>query len=397
MRHDPRMQVPTMIVRAGILYDGSLDAPRHNVDIAIEGDRIAEVRSAADGGPVDRSAACVTPGLVNAHVHLVGSGEPNMMAMLAQATQNQLLIAAVENAAKTLRAGVTAVRDLGSPLGIAQAVRDAVDAGRVPGPRIRAAGRALCMTGGHGWFIGRQVDGPWDARKAVREELFAGADCLKVIATGGVLTKGAVPGNAQLLPEELDAAISEAHRHGLRVASHAIGTEGIKNALRAGIDSIEHGHMLDDEAIELFKARDVYLVPTLAAPTCILEHMHDGSQPPWVVEKAETVNEAMLRNIRRAFESGVKIAGGSDAGTPFNLHEDYAQEIELMHRLLGMTPHQALHAATAVAAELLGMHRGVIAPGEYADLVLFARDITEDLRTLREPVAVIKSGTTISP
>ncbi len=353
------------------------------------------VQSSREGAQAGLSAACVTPGLVNAHVHLVGSGEPNTMSAVATMTQNQLMLAAVTNAAKSLRAGVTAVRDLGSPLGIAQAVREAIESGAVPGPRMRAAGRALCMTGGHGWFVGRQVDGPWDARKAIREELFAGADCIKVIATGGVLTKGAVPGNAQLLPEELDAAISEAHRHGLRVAAHAIGTEGIKNALRAGIDSIEHGHMLDDEAIALFKARNTYLVPTLAAPSCIMDHMHDGTQPAWVVEKAGRVNEAMLVNIRRAYEAGVKIAGGSDAGTPYNDHDNYAYEVELMHRLLGMSPQQALHAATAVAADLLGTHRGVLEPGEPADLVLFARDIADDIRTLREPQAVIKAGTTI--
>ncbi len=385
-----------MIVRAGTFYDGTLDAPRRNVDVVVDDGRIAEVRNAADGGEPELRAACVTPGLVNAHVHLVGSGEANTMLAVATMSQNQLLLAAVANASKSLRAGVTAVRDLGSPLGIAPAVRDAIESGSVPGPRMRAAGRALCMTGGHGWFVGRQVDGPWDARKAIREELFAGADCIKVIATGGVLTKGAVPGNAQLLPEELEAAISEAHRHGLRVASHAIGTEGIKNALRAGIDSVEHGHMLDDEAIELFKARGTYLVPTLAAPSCILDHMHDGTQPQGVIEKASRVNEAMLRNIRRAYEAGVTIAGGSDAGTPYNDHGDYPYEIELMHRLLGMTPQQALHAATAVAAELLGTHRGVLAAGEPADLVLYDRDLSEDIRTMREPQAVIKAGTIVA-
>jgi len=381
-----------MILRAGVFYDGTLAEPRKNVDVVIDGDRVAEVRNAAEGTQPDVAAACITPGLVNAHVHMVGSGEANTMAAVAAMNQNQAMLAAVANAEKSLRAGVTTVRDLGSQLGIGQALRDAIAAGLVPGPRMRAAGRALCMTGGHGWFIGRPIDNPWEARKAVREELFAGADCIKMIATGGVLTKGAVPGNAQLLPDELEAAIAEAHRHGLRVAAHAIGTEGIKNALRAGIDSIEHGHMLDDEAIELFKARDVYLVPTLAAPTCILEHIHDGSQPAFVVQKAEQVNEAMLRNIRRAYEAGVKVAGGSDAGTPFNDHDNYWREVELMHELLGMTPQQALHAATNRAAELIGLHRGTLAPGEPADMLLLARDINVDIRALGKPQLVIKAG-----
>ncbi len=192
------------------------------------------------------------------------------------------------------------------------------NAGPIPGPRIRTAGSVLCMTGGHGWFLGRTIDSPWEARKAVREQLWAGADCIKVIATGGVLTKGAVPGNAQLLPEELEAAIHEAHRHGLRVAAHAIGTEGIKNALARGHRFRSSMAICSTtKRSSLFKSHDVYLVPTLTAPTCILENVGNGAQPDWVVAKAELVNEAMQRNIRRAFEGGVKIAGGSDAGTPY--------------------------------------------------------------------------------
>jgi imidazolonepropionase-like amidohydrolase len=222
--------------------------------------------------------------------------------------------------------------------------------------------------------------------------MLAGADCIKLIATGGVLTKGAVPGNAQLTLEELAAAVDEAHSHGLRVAAHAIGTQGIKNALRAGVDSIEHGTMLDDEGIALCKERGVFLVPTLSAPTCILANLERGEQPRYIVEKARDVNEAMLTNIRRAYENGVRIAGGSDAGTPYNYHENYAQEVELMWALLGMTPQQALHAATNVAAELVGLHRGILAIEEPADLILLRRDMGDDVRALREPQLVLKGG-----
>ncbi|MGR4065771.1 MAG: metal-dependent hydrolase family protein [Vulcanimicrobiaceae bacterium] len=385
-----------MIVRAGICYDGSLDKPRHNVDLVIEGTRLREIRNAAEGGDFDLAAECVTPGLVNAHVHLEMTGETDTMNAVRALTPNQRVIHAVENARKTLQAGVTSVRDVGCTNSVAMDVRDAIAAGRIPGPRMRAAGSVICMTGGHGWFAGRMVDSPYEARKAVREQLFDGADCIKVIATGGVLTKGAVPGNAQLLPDELESAISEAHRHGLRVAAHAIGTEGIKNALRAGIDSIEHGHMLDDEAIELFKKRDVFLVPTLSAPACILEHATDGGMPAYVREKAAHVNEALLRNIKRAFDAGVKIAGGSDAGTPFNLHEDYAHEVELMHTLVGMTPQQALHAATAVASDLLGLQRGILAEGEPADLLLLTTDAGKDPRAFRNVSAVVKDGSPVA-
>jgi imidazolonepropionase-like amidohydrolase len=379
-----------MIVRAGVLYDGTLEPPKRNVDLVIEEGRIAEIRAA--DGEYDRSAACVTPGLVNAHAHLEATGEPDMMAMIANTTPHQRLLRAVSNARKTLRAGITTIRDVGSSHAIAQHLRDAIEADLIEGPRMRAAGNVLCMTGGHGWPIGRAVDSPWDARKAVREQMLAGADCIKLIATGGVLTKGAVPGNAQLTPDELEAAIDEAHRHGLRTAAHAIGTQGIKNALRAGIDSIEHGMLLDDEAIELFKQRRAYLVPTLTAPTCILEHLHEGAQPQYVVDKAKAIGEVMQQNLRRAYEAGVRFAGGSDAGTPYNYHENYAYEVELMHTLLGMTPQQALHAATAVAAELIGLHRGTIALGEPADVLLLQSDVGDDVRALRNPAAVIKGG-----
>jgi imidazolonepropionase-like amidohydrolase len=382
-----------MIVRAGVLYDGTLEPPKRNVDVEIDGDGIVAIRVAS--GECDREAACVTPGLVNAHAHLEASGEPDLFTMVQTTTPNQRMLKAVANARKSLHAGVTTIRDLGSSNGIAQAIRDAIDAGTIPGPRMRAAGNVLCMTGGHGWPIGREVVSPWDARNAVREQMKGGADCIKVIATGGVLTKGAVPGNAQLCPDELSFAIDEAHRHGLRAAAHAIGTEGIKNALRAGIDSIEHGTLVDDEAIAMLKERGAYLVPTLAAPACILEHLEDGSQPEYVVKKARSLGDVMQAKLRAAFAGGVRIAGGSDAGTPYNYHESYAYEIELMHVMLGMTPQQALHAATAVAAELLGLHRGILAIGEPADLVLFGRDAGQDVRALREPLSVVKDGVVV--
>jgi imidazolonepropionase-like amidohydrolase len=379
-----------MIVRAGVLYDGTMDRPRRNVDIVIEGGRVRELRDAS--GSFDREAACVTPGMVNAHVHVEMSGQPDPMALIHQLTPIQATLHAVENARKTLFAGVTTVRDVGASDGIAVEVRDAVEQGRIPGPRMRAAGKVLCMTGGHGWPLGRAVDSPWDARKGVREQRWAGADCIKLIATGGVLTKGAVPGIAQLTVEEMTAACDEAHRHEMRVAAHAIGTEGIKNALRSGVDSIEHGHLLDDEAITLFKERGAYLVPTLTAPACILEHAEGGGQPDYVVRKAREINEHLVQNIARAFKAGVKVAGGSDAGTPFNYHEKYADEVVLMHTLLGMTAQEALHAATAVAAELIGLHHGVLQPGEHADLLLLDTDIDRDLSALSRPLAVMKGG-----
>ena len=315
-----------------------------------------------------------------------------MMGMIQTTTPNQRLLRAVQNACKSVKAGVTTIRDVGSSNRIAADVRDAIDEGRIPGPRMRAAGNVLCMTGGHGWPIGRAIDSPWDARKAVREQMHGRRRLHQAHRYRRRAHQRRRAGQRAAHPDELAGAIEEAHRHGLRVAAHAIGTHGIKNALEAGIDSIEHGTLLDDEAIALFKERSAYLVPTLSAPTCILAHLEDGHQPHYVVEKARGLGDAMLTNIRRAYEGGVRIAGGSDAGTPYNYHEDYAQEVELMSSMLGMTPQQALHAATNVAAELIGLHRGLLAIGEPADLLVLRGDVGQDVRALRDPQIVLKGG-----
>jgi len=381
-------------IRTGKLYDGTTAPPRENVTLLIEDGRIARITSGDASGEADRSyeAASVVPGLINCHAHLEANGEPDTQTFFILRTPTERTLDAARNARLALEAGVTTVRDLGGAESNAIALRDAIARGDHVGPTIVPAGRALCMTGGHGSFIGRETDGPWDARKGVREQLKAGAGCIKLIATGGVLTKGAVPGNDQLTEEEMRAAIAEAHTHGLRVAAHAIGTNGIKNALRAGVNSIEHGHLLDDEAIALFKERGAYLVPTLAAVWCIYENISGGAQPDYVVRKASEIYQRAGENIRKAWQNGVTIAGGSDAGTPYNRHQDYAYEVELMSTVLGMTPQQALTAATSTAAELLGVDAGVLAEGRPADLLLLDRDAGSDVRALREPRVVIKGG-----
>ena len=389
----------TLAIRAGRFYDGTGAAPRGNVTLVVDGERVARIASSDERVEAQRmlEAACVVPGLINAHAHLETNGEPDIQTLYIVRTPMERVLYAAHNARLSLEAGVTTIRDLGASDGQAIAVRDAIARGEHAGPTIVPAGRALCMTGGHGFFIGRETDGPWDARKGVREQRKAGAACIKLIATGGVLTKGAVPGQDQLSEEEMRAAIVEAHTHGMRVAAHAIGTNGIKNALRAGVDSVEHGHLLDDEAIALFKERNAFLVPTLAAVTCIHEHAADGKQPDYVVRKAAEIYERMAENIGRAWRGGVRIAGGSDAGTPYNFHQNYAYEVELMVTLLGMTPQQALTAATATAGELLGVDAGVLAAGRPADLLLLNRDVGGDVRALREPRIVVKGGRVAGP
>ena len=381
-------------IRTGTLYDGTDAAPRTNVTVIVEDGRIAEIAGNGQSTGAERTleAVSVVPGLINSHVHLEAGGEPDTQTFFLIRTPVERTLDAARHARLALEAGVTTVRDLGGSESNAIALRDAIERGEHVGPAIVPAGRALCMTGGHGSFIGRETDGPWDARKAVREQRKAGATCIKLIATGGVLTKGAVPGQDQLSEDEMRAAIVEAETHGMRVAAHAIGTNGIKNALRAGVTSIEHGHLLDDEAIELFKSRGAYLVPTLAAVWRIFENVAGGAQPDYVVRKATEIYHQAGDNIRKAYRAGVKIAGGSDAGTPYNRHENYAYEVELMSTVLGMTPQQALTAATATAAELLGVDAGVIEAGHPADLLLLDRDAGEDVRALRSPRTVVKAG-----
>ncbi len=383
-----------LALRFGILYDG-LGEPKRNGVLLLAGERVAAVVGPEAQLPPEArviDAPCVVPGLVNAHVHLEMSGEPQTASVFVLTTPTQRALVAAENARKALTSGVTSVRDLGSTNAIAIDVRDAIGAGRIAGPNVVAAGRAICMTGGHGWFIGREADGPLDVRKAVREQRREGADCIKFIATGGVLTKGAVPGIAQLSEEEMRAGIEEAHAHGMTCAAHAIGAGGIANALRAGVDSVEHGHLVDEEGIALFAERNAYLVPTLAALRCILDGGEEAGMPDFVLYKAREIAEHAAENLRRARAAGVRFAGGSDAGTPFNGHDGYAYELELMQSMLGMSAPEALHAATVSAAALLGLPRGTLGAGDVADLVVLERDIASDARAFRAPRAVIKGG-----
>lgn len=388
------MTKSTQRIRTGKLYDGSLDPPRTNVTLAIGDGRVLSIEPA--DGAADREAAAIVPGLINAHAHMEINGEGQTLRVFLLRNKEQRLLACVESARKGLQAGVTALRDLGSSARNNVEVRNAVRAGQIEGPTIVAVGKAICMTGGHGWwFESRETDGPWDARKAVREQLKIGADCIKLIATGGVLTPGAVVGNDQLSEEEMRAAVEEAHTHGLRVAAHAIGAHGIKNAIRAGVTSIEHGSFIDDEGIALMKQHGTTLVPTLNALMGIIENAADFDIPQYAIDKARLVGEEMQTNLRRARKAGVRFAGGSDAGTPCNRHEDYAREVELMTTMLEMTPREALHAATQVAGELLGINEGHLVPGAPADLLLLDGDLEHTVLALKRPLAVFKAGRSV--
>ncbi|MGD9894677.1 MAG: amidohydrolase family protein [Dehalococcoidia bacterium] len=391
---------PQLLLRNARLFDGTGAPPLSGIDLLIEGERIVAAGRGLAGREgaevVDLDGRTVLPGLIDCHVHIAFDGDPDETAKLATMPAPVLAWHAAENARRTLEAGITAVRDVGSRDNIAILLRDEIRAGRLPGPEMRAAGALICMTGGHGWMIGREADGADDVRKAVREQRRAGADCIKFTATGGVMTPGIDPRASSFTEEELRAGVDEAHKAFVRTAAHAQGTSGIKNAVRAGVDSIEHGIYLDDEAIAMMRERGTVLVATLAAPLNIGKHGLAAGIPAYAVEKSNQVMEAHRESFKLAYRSGVRIAMGTDAGTPFNRHGANADEIAMMVEC-GMTPADALVAATRAAAELLDLldDCGTVEPGKRADLVIVDGDPLADIRLLCRPdtaLSVVKGG-----
>src|SRR5690606_1055457 len=334
----------------------------------------------------------VLPGLINCHVHLTADGAPDLIGQIESDTVPTATLRAARTAWQTLRSGVTTVRDCGAPDNIVIDLAREIERGLVPGPRVQPAGRLITMTGGHGHHIGREADGPDEVRKAARTELKCGAEVLKVMATGGVLTPGVTPMQTALLPEELAVVAQEAHNAGKRVTTHAIGRAGIHNALLAGVDSIEHGFYLDDELLEIAVDRGTFLVPTMLAVDGIIRNAAAGI-PAWVVEKAEREAQRQRESFVAAVASGMRIAAGTDAGTPYNAHGDFARELELMVRH-GLTPMQALMAATSAAAQNLGLDHdlGTLAVGKLADLVLVDGDPVADITAAGRVALVVKDG-----
>jgi imidazolonepropionase-like amidohydrolase len=279
-------------------------------------------------------------------------------------------------------------------LGVDIHLKRAIERGEVAGPRMVANSRSITITGGHGHHLGREIDGPVDARKAVREQVKEGADFIKFMTTGGVTTPGTDPDTVALTDDELDALVDETHRHGLHAATHVHGADGAKAAALAGVDTIEHGTFLDDDAIDLLISEDVTLVPTLSAPYYIVRNVE------WATEdsalKTEHIYERHLDSFARAVDAGVRIAGGTDAGTPFNPHGDNAAEVAFMVEH-GLAPREALQAMTETAAETVGLDgSGTLEPGTHADLLVFAGDPLEDATRLTDPEAVVVGGELLS-
>jgi len=389
----------TLVLVGASLIDGSGAEPVRGRAVVVEGDRITQVvddARAPRGRRIDLSGCTLLPGLINCHVHLCFGAEADPVRVMRDEPYALTALKVLRRAQETVEAGVTTVRDLGGRDYAEFAVRRAVAEGLFPGPRILGAGRPVCMTGGHGNAIGREADGPDDARKAVREQLKAGADVIKLIATGGVMTPGVEPGSPQLTLEEMRAAIEEATKAGRRTAAHAQGSTGIADAIEAGITTIEHGIFLTDEIVAAMKRKGVFLVATLAAPAAISAGGLAAGIPDYMVRKSDAVVTAHVASFRRAHEAGARIAAGADSGTPLNPHGSLLPELELMVKY-GMTPLEAIRSATSVAAEALGLgsETGRVAEGHAADLLAVTGDPVERIGALGDVRLVLARGAII--
>ncbi len=394
----PRMG-EVLIVTGAQLVDGLGGAPVEDAMIICEDGVIGYAgpsRGAPDaaGETLDAAGRTLMPGLIDCHVHLCFDGSANFEAEAAEMTPERATLKAAANARRALHAGITTVRDLG---GIGTATIDfawAVENGVCEGPRVLTTGQALTITGGHGHFISTEVDSADEMVKGVRILKKAGASCIKIIATGGVLTRGIDAQRSAYTADQIGAAVHEAHESSLRVASHAIGSSGIVSALQGGVDSIEHGCFLTDDAIKLLLDGGARLVPTLVAPHQI-EHGGEGV-PDYALNKSREVSVSHKDSFRRAAAAGARIASGTDAGTPFNRHGDLWRELWLMSEH-GLSLDRVAVAATSEAAGLLGLDDvGSLVAGKVADFVLLDGDPLSDVSAYQRVAVVGQNGRVVA-
>ena len=386
-----------LVLRGGAFFESDARAFAPGDVLCVDG-RIAALGAveAPDGAEtVDCAGEYLIPGLIDCHVHVSSSGDPAELTPGRRPPLARRAWRTAEHARATLAGGVTTVRDLGAADRLNVALAAAVAAGEVEGPRVLAAGMGVTMSGGHGHgFIAREADGPDEVRKAVREEIREGAAAIKLFASGGVLTPGVDPRSPSFTREELRAGVEEAVKAFRTVAAHAQSTEGVKNAVEAGVTSIEHGVWLDEEAIAMMLERGTYLVPTLTAPYHIA-HGAESGIPAYAVEKGQAVLEDHVASYERAIAAGVRVAMGTDQGTPLNRPGENAQEAVRMARH-GLSPGAALLAATGWAADLLGLagETGRLRVGLAADIVRLTEDPLTDIRALtrREALAGVVRG-----
>lgn len=410
--HPVQAEQGTVVIHAGQVLDKPGTAAKGPSTIIVKNGKILEVRAGFVDGPVgstkiDLKDKFVLPGLIDSHVHLDSDAGGN--AALLEAITNsdaQAAYRAAGNAKKTLMAGFTTVRNLGDGTGATLALRDAIAAGDLPGPRIIDAGRSISTTSGHmdnknglsedlhGSISDDNLcDGIESCRQAVRKQIRRGVDVIKIATTGGVNSRIGVGVGRQIFDDEVKALVDTAHLYGKKIAVHAHGKDGVNAALAAGADSIEHGTMLDDASLKLFKQAGAYYVPTLSTVNGYLERLaaNPNAYPPDVLAKVKWRIEVTGKSLEKAYPAGVKIAFGTDAGV--SKHGRNADEFELMVKH-GMPPAAAIEAATMNAATLLGVDKdvGSLEPGKAADIIAVAGDPTKDVTVLKSVQFVMKDG-----
>ncbi|MBI5772105.1 MAG: amidohydrolase family protein [Verrucomicrobia bacterium] len=423
MRSSPRFFAATLLLAAaslapartllhcGTLIDSRGDAPKKEMTVIVDGPRIVAVEAgyaapAAGDKVIDLKAATVTPGWIDCHVHLDSQSSPTSLLESFQLNPTDRALLAAHYAKKTLLAGFTAVRNLGDGGNSTIALRKAINAGYATGPRIYTAGKSIATTGGHAdptngrsaalmgdpGPIEGVINGPDEGRKAVRQRYKDGVDVIKITATGGVLSQATSGMAPQFTPEELKAIIDTAHDYGLKVAAHAHGTEGMKRAVEAGIDSIDHGTFMTDEIVALMKKHGTCYVPTISAGRFVAEKAKlDGYFTPVVRPKALLIGPQIQATFQRAYQAGVKIAFGTDQGVA--PHGDNAMEFVYMVEA-GMPPLVAIKSATLEAAKLIGIDKdvGTIEPGKFADIVAVPGDLLADIKRVMQVSFVMKDG-----
>jgi imidazolonepropionase-like amidohydrolase len=402
---EPKQAPKRMAIKAGRLIDTKTGAVINNAFILIEGDKITaagpNVTVPAEVEVIDLKDKTVLPGLIDCHTHI--TGQPgNYYEDIFRRSPIDVAVTAHIYARRTLEAGFTTVRDVGASEFIDVALRNAINRGDVVGPRMQVATLTVGATGGHGDTNGFSpylkfggfsglADGIDEIRKLVRFEIKYGADLIKILATAGVLSEEESVGAPQFSQEEINAIVEEAKMWGKRVAAHAHGAEGIKRAVRAGVTSIEHGSLIDDEGIRLMKERGTYLVADIYNDDYILAEFAKLGYPEKIIEKERMVGRTQRENFQKAAKAGVKIAFGTDAGV--YPHGWNAKQFAHMVKW-GLTPTQAIQAATVSAADLLGWNDkvGVIAPGAFADIIAVDGDPLKDVTELERVKFVMKGG-----
>jgi imidazolonepropionase-like amidohydrolase len=395
-----------MAVKAGRLIDGLGGPPIQHAVVLIQDGKItaagANVAIPAGAEVIDLGSATLLPGFIDCHTHVTGQPGENFYEDRFKRSPIDSAIMAHLYARRTLEAGFTTIRNVGAGEYVDIALRNAINRDAIPGPRMRVSGFAISATGGHGDLNGYSpylffkslsgiADGVDEIRKLVRRNIKQGADVIKVLATAGVLSEEDSEGAPQYSQEELNALVEEAHMWGRKVAAHAHGAEGIKRAIRAGVDSVEHASFIDGEGIRLAKEKGTYLVMDIYNDDYIMSEYKKRGYPDKILEKERRVGRVQRENFRKAWQAGVKMAYGTDAGVyPHgNNGKQFAKMVEW-----GMTPNEAIESATAWAADLLGWSDrvGSVQPGRYADLVAVSGDPLADIRVLEHPDFVMKGG-----